>query len=123
MNSFYIYLMMQVDDIRCVSMTFCLFSSSALFFFAVGRFLEIGDVGGKNFLQIRRNALRVFVITCLICAFTPSTKTLALMYVLPKLTSPEALATGTAETKEIYALAKKALKKLADDKSKDAAKE
>jgi len=123
MNAFYIYLMMQVDDIRSVSMTFCLFSFLTLFLFEVGKYLESDDDGGSKFLQIRRNARRVFVITCLICAFTPSTKTLALMYVLPKLSAPEMLATGTAETKEIYSLAKKALKKLADDKSKEEAKE
>lgn len=122
MNAFYIYLMMQVDDIRSVSMTFCLVSFLTLFFLTGGKCLEIDDFVGPKCSQIRRNARWVFVITCLILAFTPSTKTLALMYVLPKLASPEMLATGTAETKEIYSLAKKALKKLADDKSKGEAK-
>ena len=46
----------------------------------------------------------------------PSTKTIAAMVVLPKLTSPQALDAMSKESRDIYDLAKRALTKLADDK-------
>lgn len=68
-------------------------------------------------------AYRVCGVVNLICPFLiaagilmPSTKTVAAMIVLPKITSPQALDTMSKESRDIYDLAKKALTKLADDK-------
>jgi hypothetical protein len=46
----------------------------------------------------------------------PSTKTIAAMIVLPKITSPQAINTMSKESRDIYDLAKRALTKLVDDK-------
>lgn len=60
----------------------------------------------------------------LIClnTFMPGTKTIAAMVVLPKLTSPQALDAMGSEAKELYDLAKGALKNLVGDE-KPATKE
>jgi hypothetical protein len=58
----------------------------------------------------------LFAATLVVSTFMPSTKTIAAMIVLPKITSPQALDTMGKESRDIYELAKKALANLADDK-------
>lgn len=55
------------------------------------------------------------VIGCaLVATFLPSSKTAAAMILVPALTAPEVVAPVTGEAKELYSLAKQALKDLAN---------
>jgi hypothetical protein len=57
----------------------------------------------------------LFAIAVVFNTFMPGTKTIAAMVVLPKLTSPAALDAMGNEAKELYGLAKDALRNLAGD--------
>ena len=69
-----------------------------------------------NRAKYAKRLIPVAVLLASISFLVPSSKTIAAMIVLPKITSPQALDTMGKESRDIYELAKKALSKLADDK-------
>lgn len=56
-------------------------------------------------------------------AFLPSSKTAAAMYIVPRLTSGEAIEAMKPEARELYELAKDAIRELATDKKRKGKKE
>lgn len=60
------------------------------------------------------------VATLAVTALIPSTSTMAAMYILPKLTSPEVVEPVSREAKELYSLAKKALANVAKEPAEEA---
>jgi hypothetical protein len=69
----------------------------------------------KCFKKPKRN-LKIAAGIILFVSLIPSRETIAAMYILPKLTSPEFVEPATAEAKELYDLLKKALKEKGGDK-------
>jgi len=55
------------------------------------------------------------VVVISLVAVVPSSKTVAAMYILPKLATTENVAEMSTEAKELYKLAKACLKNLADE--------
>ena len=70
----------------------------------------------QTWVALTKRVPWLFGVAIMISTFMPSTKTVAAMIVLPKITSPQAIDTMSKESRDIYDLAKKALTKLADDK-------
>lgn len=58
--------------------------------------------------------MKVLLPVFLISALFPSKETIALMYVLPELTNPDVVGVVSDEAKEVYGIAKEALKKMAE---------
>ena len=75
--------------------------------------IKLHNVAARKWMR-RCIAMAAVLLTA--CALLPSTKTIAAMIVLPKITSPQALDAMGKESRDIYELAKKALANLADDK-------
>ena len=62
------------------------------------------------------------ILLVILAALMPSTKTIALMYVLPKVTSKEVTEPLGAEAKELYSIAKQALITLSKEKKEEKTK-
>jgi hypothetical protein len=104
-SAFDVYLVMQLDSIKdaiaaIMVALFCLVFAQVLF-------LIIEEVYSKALL-ILSSLLLVASITAF--SFIPSSKTAAAMMIIPKLTSLEAIETVNPEVKELYDLAKGALR-------------
>ena len=124
MSPFLVYLLMMADDIKtllCVSggvCTFVFFVVTATRAFSC----KASWTPAKEFdawMTRLRSFSRAFMVAPLVLfigVMAPSTKTIAAMIVLPKITSPQAIDTVSKESRDIYELAKKALANLAEDK-------
>lgn len=125
MSPFLVYLMFQIDSISSLLIivgSLCVAALLPLGFaaFRTADFswddkdaIAAHNVTGKKWMK----KCVALAACCLVtAAFMPSTKTIAAMIVLPKITSPQAIDTMSKESRDIYDLAKKALTKLADDK-------
>lgn len=120
-----IYVVMQLDSVgvlfRCTSVVlFCI-----AVVLAVRALIAIDDKGiegWKNKITQLIPAIAsfmffliLFVLACLL----PSSKTAAAMYIIPKMASSEFVNyTAPAEMREMYSLAKQAIKNLSTDKEK-----
>lgn len=120
MSPFLTYLLFQADSIS-EALGFIAILAGMLFCVAVP--LKWVAQEGRNEHEsaaIAYKACRVAIWICPIIVaagiLMPSSKTIAAMIVLPKITSPQALDTMGKESRDIYELAKKALANLADDK-------
>lgn len=123
MSPFLVYLMFQADGISALfgvlSLVLALAACIALAVATQGicswenrdDVLAQKAIGSKVFKRTAPAAVVCFAAACLM----PSTKTIAAMVVLPKLTSPAALDAMGNEAKELYGLAKDALRNLAGD--------
>lgn len=110
MSAWEVYLFMQIESIALglllVSFSLALYAGARhLTYYA-----DYVDVRTKPSLKVAGVALVMFSIAFLL----PSQKTIAAMYLLPKLTSDEVAEPLTAEAKEIYGLLKDALKKMSE---------
>lgn len=120
MSPFLVYLLFQADSISC-AMTFIAVVAGFAFVIALPlRPIAKSEADKDETAAIAYRMCRVVMWVCplLIAAgiFMPSSKTIAAMIVLPKITTPQAIDTMSKESRDIYDLAKKALANLADDK-------
>lgn len=131
MSPFLVYLMMQADSIGSVSFFICVvfgfLSVVGLIGHTISNIYAEQDDEAKSFrdgiAKPFKWSVAVFFIAILMQAFVPSTKTIAVMVVLPKVTSPQALDAMGSEAKDIYLLAKDALRSLSkEEKPKEPAK-
>lgn len=138
MTSFEVYLVMMADSFFSAMAIICtLFATSTalmiVFQFHTESKYEYGKVLVDTYVptvinevpsELSKFSLRwlkassiSFSIALLICTLIPSTKILAAMYILPKLTTPEMQKAIGSEAKDMYELAKKALQNAAGDTS------
>jgi heme/copper-type cytochrome/quinol oxidase subunit 2 len=120
MSPFLVYLLFQADSISD-AMTFIAVMAGVTFVIALPlRPMAKSAADKDEGAAIAYRMCRVVMWVCplLIAAgmFMPSSKTIAAMIVLPKITTPQAIDTMSKESRDIYDLAKKALANLADDK-------
>ena len=101
-----VYWVMQLDDIRL----FLLLVFSSLIF-GVITFAPLWIDKKDWHVAVKRTAIGSLLMLFL-AVMLPSTKTAATMIVLPAITSDEVIDTVTPEAKELYGLAKDALKNL-----------
>jgi hypothetical protein len=118
-----VYWVMQLDTIGTSMVAAAILIAVASVFVAVA---SDGDaVWDDDKKIIYRPWLVVWTLGALLLAarvFLPSSQTAAAMFLVPKLTSPEVLEPVGAEARELYALAKKAIRNLAEDAPKDGEK-
>ncbi len=110
-----VYWVMQMDSITASAV------AAAVLCGAAGGF--VGFIGiEEDDSQLRKWGV-VFLIPAMFCAiaatFLPSSKTAAAMILVPALTLDQVIEPVSAEALELYALAKKALTKLADEPAKE----
>lgn len=114
---FEVYLVMQLDTISNVSLfalcilglTFAILSGTA------GMMYADGDKEDSAALKrVLRKIFPYLLVSLMVSTFLPSTKTAAAMIVLPALTSDEVVKPLGNEARELYDLAKQALKKAVD---------
>lgn len=129
-----IYWVMQLDNILAVTSTISFFATSfggiAYLAHRVAKTSGREDDEAKliaNATWISKPMLAVGLLCIAANAFLPSSKTAAAMIVLPAITSDKVIETVTPEARELYELAKDALrsvskKETAADAPKDAAK-
>lgn len=120
MSPFLVYLLFQADSISN-AMTFIAVMAGVAFVIALPlRPIAKSEADNDEGAAIAYRMCRVVMWVCplLIAAgiFMPSSKTIAAMIVLPRITTPQAIDTMSKESRDIYELAKKALANLADDK-------
>jgi heme/copper-type cytochrome/quinol oxidase subunit 2 len=120
MSPFLVYLLFQADSISD-AMTFIAVMAGVAFVIALPLRLMAKSAADKDegaAIAYRMCRVVMWVCPLLIAAgmFMPSSKTIAAMIVLPKITTPQAIDTMSKESRDIYDLAKKALANLADDK-------
>lgn len=127
MSPLLVYLMMQADSIGCM-----LFACFIIFTLLTGVILFGGAIATdcgtgygsrdeETWSSCKSYAVRMGILSFIfgtLCALMPSTKTIAVMIVLPKVTSPEALDKISHEAGDIYNIAKDALKNLAKPEEK-----
>lgn len=104
-----VYLVMQLDTIGAAAVVMTI---------VVGAFAAlIGSFYLCEREQVWPSVLLFFLWLPLplTATFLPSSKTAAAMILIPKLTSPEVLQPAGAEARELYDLAKQALRKVAQD--------
>ena len=131
MSSWLVYWLMMADSIKnflfiggALLMCFCVLA-------AVATAINSVDVNDNDIEQktkdyrlwlgaktLRNRALAFAFPLLALAVFTPSTKTIAMMIVLPKITSPQALDAMGSEAKDLYLIAKKALTELAEPAKK-----
>jgi len=120
MSPLLVYLLFQADTISSALALIAVLSSMI---FIIAIFIKPAAKSDMDTDQGAALAYKMCRIAIWVCPFLigagilmPSTKTIAAMIVLPKITSPQAIDTMSKESRDIYDLAKKALTKLADDK-------
>lgn len=116
MTPFQVYLLLQMD--RIVGALLALAVLGIVVALLCTAFGSIEDEPGPRIFGRRAFVTSIFLWVAFM--FAPSTSTVAAMVVLPKLTSPQALDAMGKEGQELYGIVKDALRKLADDKPKDA---
>jgi|ERR1700761_727452 len=125
MSPFLVYLMMQADSITNALVVISIITG-CLFVFGIAIYVITKgcadhDAEAESVNRAIASPLKyvsiVFGISMLMDALMPSTKTIALMVVLPKVTSPQAIDAMGSEAKDVYLLAKDALRTLAKDGS------
>lgn len=104
-SAFDVYLVMQLDSIKEAIQA--IWVVIVCLIFAQFTFFIIGEVYSKALLILSSSLL---VASILAFSFIPSSKTAAAMMIIPKLTSQEAIETVRPEVKELYDLAKGALR-------------
>ncbi len=131
MTAFEVYLVMQADEFRsyltCVG---ALLFITMVGMFVVGVALYVtdtsrmdGDPAPEDWgIKSGLKCLYLLFTMWLFISMIPDSKTLAAMYVVPAITSKEFVEPIGEEAKEVYELAKKALKNLAEDKDEDRSK-
>jgi hypothetical protein len=103
MTAFEVYLVMQADSIR-------LLLGCAAFGFVALCILSLEVRDGKAYLRVPRFVLLMAVALFSGVMLVPSTKTLAAMYVIPAVTSEHAVEKIAPEVREVWELAKDALR-------------
>lgn len=118
MTPFQTYLLFQMDSFNTGLGVLLLLLGAVILFLLIPAFIDgWDDFESKGLFK---KTVGAFLIVWGFAVVCPSTKTVAAMIVLPKLTSPQALDAMGKEGQELYGLAKDALRKLADDKPKEA---
>lgn len=140
MSPMLVYFLMMADDIKSTAGVLAFFlllvTAAAVIFYIVARCGEADNARkmarwpkdseymaeAEEFKLIVPLAARIMQVTLALLfvtgsinTFMPGTKTIAAMVVLPKITSPQALDAMGNEAKELYGLAKDALRNLAGD--------
>jgi hypothetical protein len=108
---FQVYIVMQLDSILAVSILISVLTSIAC---AILGFVYLAE-GGSRVLRFLKGIGALLILSLAMCAFLPGSKTVAAMYILPKLATTENVAEMSTEAKELYKLAKACLKNLADE--------
>lgn len=120
MSPFLVYLLFQADSISAALVCIAVAAGMVLCIAVPVKWAAKPHVNEDESAAIAYKASRVAIWICPIfvaaATFMPTSKTIAAMIVLPKITSPQALDTMGKESRDIYELAKKALANLADDK-------
>lgn len=129
MSPFLVYLLMMADDIKGVFGFLALLLGVATTGCFIGRAVYSSRVYERDvreqssdwrvwqtWVNLTKRLPWLFGLALIFSTFTPSSKTIAAMIVLPKITSPQAIDTVSKESRDIYELAKKALANLAEDK-------
>lgn len=129
MSPFLVYLLMMADDIKVIFgfLAITLGTSTAVCFVAraiSSSMVYESDIREQSsdwrlwqtWVAFTKRLPWLFGVSLILFTFTPSTKTIAAMIILPKITSPQAIDTVSKESRDIYDLAKKALANLAADK-------
>jgi len=110
MSPLLVYLLFQADSISFAMMFIALVAGLAFVIALSLRPIAKSEAGKDEAAAIAYRMCRVVMWVCplLIAAgiFMPSSKTIAAMIVLPKITSPQAIDTVSKESRDIYELAK-----------------
>lgn len=116
MTAWQVYWVMQLDSIGIG-----LFFFGAAFLAAAGLILKVSEYDEEPAFKPAGICFAIGLLILMGDAFLPSTKTAAAMVVLPAITSESATAAVAPEVRELYDLAKDALKHAAgkDAKKKD----
>ena len=124
MSPFLVYLLFQADAICAMFAIFAAILAVTGIIFLIASFESICSWDDKgelmksklNRAKLAKRLIPVAILLASIAFLLPSSKTIAAMIVLPKITSPQAIDTVSKESRDIYELAKKALANLAADK-------
>lgn len=120
MTPFEVYLLMMADSVRA-SLAFVTIACGLVF---IGSLIAFGMASdsycgsepiARAIAPWPKRLLVLGVAALVINTFVPGTKTLAAMYVLPKLTTPHALDTMSKDGQQLYDLTIAALKHMAGE--------
>jgi hypothetical protein len=116
MNAFEIYLMFKANDIQAAFGVIGVLGGISLLILAIMYGFAVNSEQSEESVTLLKTYLKfviaVLIPSVLIATFIPSTQTMAAMYILPKLTSPEAIKIYKEEGGELYTLTKQALQSL-----------
>jgi hypothetical protein len=118
-NAFQVYLMMQANSISIMLALACIATLIAALALMISESSRYDD---REDYTAAKKATKWGIIFLVLAGLMPSTKTLALMYVLPKITSKEVTEPLGAEAKELYSIAKQALITLSKEKKEEKTK-
>ena len=108
-----VYLVMQLDSLRSVFFTVTMACLGGFLISSLGRIIifDMGyDDARDTAVKFQKWSALAVIPSLVMYSFTPSSNTMAAMIVLPAITSSEVLGPLGAEAKELYSMAKQALK-------------
>lgn len=116
MSAWTVYWVLQLDSIKYIFILLTIFSAAAAAITSIigglmtGEYNERDRENGTKLLGYSKRLWLTFVVALFAANLLPSSKTAAAMIVLPALTSEEVVGTVKSEAKELYEMAKEALK-------------
>ncbi len=116
MSAWTVYWVLQLDSIKYIFILLTIFTAVAAAITSIigglmtGEYNERDRENGTKLLGYSKRLWLTFVVALFAANLLPSSKTAAAMIVLPALTSEEVVGTVKSEAKELYEMAKEALK-------------
>lgn len=116
MSAWTVYWVLQLDSIKYIFILLTILPAAAAAITSIigglmtGEYNERDRENGTKLLGYSKRLWLTFVVALFAANLLPSSKTAAAMIVLPALTSEEAVGTVKSEAKELYEMAKEALK-------------
>lgn len=112
-----IYLILMLDNLKVLFICFLMLSTLTLVIISALTIADITDKGSKQLWRCLRSSIASFLFFASAVALIPNTKQMAMILVIPKIANSEFVQeTLPQEAKELYAIAKEALKEIFKEK-------
>lgn len=122
-SAFETYLLFQLDTVVKALGLLSVLGFSVVAVMAAYRFIELDEEEREVFDKTYNRCWQTLIVLFALTTFVPDSKTVAAMIVLPAITSDKVIETVTPEAREVYDLAKKALRQLSHEHAALAAEE
>lgn len=122
-SAFETYLLFQLDSVVTTLAILSMIGGGVMLFMTLFCILELDEEKNQEFAKTSKRSWQALAAMITLATFVPDSKTVAAMIVLPAITDDKVIETVTPEAREVYDLAKKALRQLSQEHDDTAAGE